>query len=91
MTVVVILLKLLEFDSNIPKSSKIGLVSNFQRLSNSADFSKMSTNVNFLKLENLTKEVTIHNMYHWRKTNSKAQTKTKVSWLKSPRQAHVFM
>ena len=54
----------------ILKSSKIGIVSNFQRLSNSADFSKnvnkMKTNNLLLeickgwKFENLKKEVKLH-------------------------------
>ena len=47
--VVVVLSKLLEFGSNVLKSSKIELVSTFQRLSNLAEFSKMSTNKNFWK------------------------------------------
>ena len=37
------------------KSSKNGIFSNFQRLSNSTDFSKMSTKENSKFLENLKK------------------------------------
>ena len=37
----------------ILKSSKTGIMSNFQMLSNSADFTKMSTNKNGKFLENL--------------------------------------
>ena len=45
---------MLRLNSDMLKLSKFGIVSNFQMLSNSADFSKMSTKENE-KSENLVK------------------------------------